>query len=121
MCAAISATRQFSSKKTAVRAAHYQQLASHLFMCEKQQLPSAEAEADPVAKFCDELATPLEIVSNLLHIATLENVGAEQSKDCANLANEKLDDVRGLVIEHCSRNDTEAALPSSKPVGEDAA
>jgi hypothetical protein len=66
--------------------------------------PISHSIESAIATFCSQLATPLEEVSNLLYLATHERVEPGHSQHCLGLANQKLQQVRQLVLEHCETN-----------------
>jgi hypothetical protein len=68
---------------------------THGFDGEPQQEP------DPVAQFCEELSTPLEVIANLIFVATQESVDSVQVQEWLRVANEKLQDVREVVYARC--------------------
>jgi hypothetical protein len=68
---------------------------THGFYGEPQQEP------DPVAQFCEELSTPLEVIANLIFVATQESLDSVQVQEWLRIANEKLHDVRQIVLAHC--------------------
>lgn len=67
------------------------------------KLPSRafEGRPDPLAQFCEELDTPLEVIANLLFIATHASVESVQAGELLRIATEKLKDVRQIVLAHC--------------------
>jgi protein tyrosine phosphatase (PTP) superfamily phosphohydrolase (DUF442 family) len=68
---------------------------------QRSQPPNGE---DPVAAFCRELCTPLEIIANLLYVSTHEATPRLQAQEAAAFAQERLDDLRRLVLAHCRGN-----------------
>jgi hypothetical protein len=66
--------------------------------------PSPPNGEDPVATFCRELIAPLEIIANLLYVATHEATPRLQAQETAAFAQERLDEVRRLILTHCRGN-----------------
>jgi hypothetical protein len=72
----------------------------------KSNVCNADREADPVAKFGEQLSMPHEVMANLPFIATHKGVDSIYAAGLLQIAIERLLDVREVVSAHCRLDQT---------------
>src|SRR5580698_4889376 len=70
----------------------------------KKTITSPIGTSVALSTFCEELYPPLEEIFNLIYGATHEQVDVAQSQRCMELASQRLDQVRQVVLSHCKRD-----------------
>jgi hypothetical protein len=62
---------------------------------------STPAKSDDLMAFCHDLRAPLDEVFNLIYVAAHKNVTADYSEHCLEVASQRLESIRKIVLGHC--------------------
>jgi phosphoglycerate-specific signal transduction histidine kinase len=70
-------------------------------MSDLSQAVKAASKSETIDAFCEEISTPLEVVSTLLYTANHNAVSTEEARNCMQVAEARLAEVSGKVSSHC--------------------